>query len=1136
MARINVLIKLLLLLLFVPSLMITTVHGFEDSMQYHYGSNLSDIWFREWAYHKCSNGDYGYGDSDFTLETIPGYPYLRRMHLYTFAYSDRPGGGALHGFETVNHIYGIQGYDDSDYLAFVVQGYSQSHIDAYDEGILNNRHCTGYYPYPGSTSNVTVYWYSSGGYCVGIAHISPYLPTYHDNSLYELYREGDIIYLSIDGESKGSVGGGDAPGRFFSLKSLIETSTVDPSYTHIHISDMTTSSGFVALGTEILGSQTWVEKHEINELVDPEIDVKWHMRTIPKSSYTSSEYTLKVVMSKNGTVVNTTVLKEAGNSTTKPAGYLKYNWTQLFGLEGYGLYKFNLYKDTSLIGSDYIFYKDLNDASWIDIERDVYGIGDDMKVTYYMDNPDFTSNDYFIRIYDASGEKKEEREVSSDSGTETFSTLGFEEGTAYAVLVKDTSPSTSYEDDRDIIEMAIDVANMLEGVFIHGTTYNAETGQPLPNVTINFTQAGNEYNTVSDANGTYEFLGGETGTEGGDIPTSTNTYAKFARDVEINVNASKVGYWHDNFSFTPLRSGTLTIDLYLLPNCENLTHTGYTIAGMTLSYPFHQAVGDANVHIENETTWSSDTVSSTDMGYYIFDNLPVGPMKEQIENETFNSSEYDTWISLVHENIIPGSQKVTNTTDETPFEENIDYEMNYADGKIKVLSSGNMTNNTLYHIDYEYYTGNTYKFYTNATRSRYKPSSVYTTEFDHESEECQYQNIILHGLYELTIYAKDAETHFSLTDFSAIFNDDEQKESGSSTYITFDVEYGIWKVQVDKSGYYSQVKYIYVADDTNVTFYLTRIENESQYPSGPGAYYAPHSVEFRFQDLFGNPVSGATVNATPIETTMGSWEWLQNLYGYSSDIDLHNTTLNGTTGSDGTVTFTMVETIKYRVTVDDKQRGITKTIDIYPKDDHYTIVVGFLISSTNRDAEINATFTTHEINDTARVFNVLYVDTGNKTESVNFTVYAKPTDEVGNFTLIHSETKTGSTVNFSYIGTNWRNTTYYIGYEATMDDGTKRSETRGYEYHMRHILWDLGLEEDEYQYYTWISIALLILVGAMFSGITVRYGAVFVPMFALLLWYVGWLRFAGDIGILGVAMVLGVLFYYKEKSREEAMG
>lgn len=1120
---------------------IAVVHGFEDSMQYHYGSNLSDIWYQESKLYKCNVGDGGGGSSDFTLETIPGYPYLRKMRLYTSAVSHRLGGEGYHGVKMVNHIYGIQGYDDSNYLAFVVQDYSESRIESYETPILTAPYyyyCAYYYPSPGSSSFVTVYFYSSGGYGVGIAHIGQYPPTYHDNDLYELYRDGDVIYLAINGETKGVVGGGSAAGRFFSLESAIETTIENPSYTNIHISDMTSSNGFVALGAENIGTQTWIERHEINELIDPEIDVKWHMRTIPKSSYTSSEYTLKVVMSKNGTVVNTTVLKEAGNSTTKPAGYLKYNWTQLFGLEGYGLYKFNLYKDTSLIGSDYIFYKDLNDASWIDIEKDIYGIGDNMEVTYYIDNPDFTKNNYLIRIYDASGEKKEEREVSSDSGTEIFSSLGFEEGTAYAVLVKDTSPSTSYEDDRDIIEMAMDVTNMLEGVFIHGTTYNAETGQPLPNVTINFTQAGNEYNTVSNANGTYEFLGGETGTEGGDIPTSTNTYAKFARDVEINANASKVGYWHDNFSFTPLSSGTITIDLYLLPNCENLTHTGYTIAGMTLSYPFHQAVGDANVHIENETTWSSDTVSSTDMGYYIFDNLPVGSIKEQIENETFNSSEYDTWVSLVHGNIISGTVKVTNTTDEIPFEENIDYEMNYTDGKIKVLSSGNMTNNTLYHIDYEYYTGNTYKFYTNATKSGYKPSSIYTTEFNSETEEeCQYQNIILHGLYKLTIRAKDAETHFSLTDFSAIFNENEQKESGSNTYITFDnVEYGIWKVQVDKSGYYSQVKYVYVADDTNVTFYLTRITNESQYPSGPGAYYAPHSVEFRFQDLFGNPVSGATVNATPIETTLGSWEWLEKLYGYSSDVDLRNTTLEGVTGTDGTIAFTMVDTIKYRVTVDDKQRGITKTIEIYPKDDHYTIVVGFLISSTNRDAEINVTFTTTEINDTTRLFSVTYADTGNKTQSINFTVYAKPTDEIGNFTLVHSEIKTGSTANFSYTATNWRNTTYYIGYEATMDDGTKRSEARGYEYHIRRILWDLGLEEDEYHYYTWISIALLILVGTMFSGITVRYGAVFVPMFALLLWYVGWLRFAGDIGILGAAMVLGVLFYYKEKSREEAMG
>jgi len=1095
-----------------------------DTMQNYYdvdndGFGDSDD-ITNWVTITGGGGEFGGGGGGSVTLDHYGAPYSEVIKLRTSG-----SGSKFTASWGTASIYNVHG-ESSTYWAFTVRRRRY------------NYHNCEYWSYSGPGNHFYVLFYDSSGYLINDpedpADILDYIHTYNSNDRYEIFIDGGIIYLRINGVDREVIDTCSGIPSYMQLEfdvSMVHSEKTNYQfYDEVWIDDITTEHGIVGVGmdTSTMGG---FRNHTFTEMNNKRMDVSWAARTIPSSTYTSSEITLKVKNMKNGTFINTTILKEAGNSTAKPCGIVTYNWSTLFG-ENYGLYNFELYRDSILLGQDYVYYKTLQDDSWINIEKDQYGIGDTMSISYFLDNPDFSTNDYYIRIYDAGGEVQEMREITTSSGTEEFETLGYASGTAFAVLIKDTSPAATYEDDRDLVELGYDVTNMMEGVFIHGTTYNAETGQPLPNVSVVFTQGGKNYETTSDVNGTYNFEY-QSGT--GDI--TTNTTAKFAVDALIQVNASKSGYWHDNFSFTPLRSGTLTIDLYLLPNCENLTHTGYTIAGMTLSYPFHQAVGDASVHIENETTWSNDTTSSTDMGYYIFDNLPV-VIKEEIENETFNSSEYDTWVSLVHGNIISGTVKVTNTTDETPFVENVDYVMDYTDGKIKVLSSGDMLNNTLYHIDYEYYTGNIYKFYTNATKSGYKPSSTYTTEFNSETEEeCQYQNIILHGLYKLTIRAKDAETHFSLTDFSAIFNENEQKESGSNTYITFDdIEYGIWKVQVDKDGYYSQVKYVYVADDTNVTFYLTRMSNETQYPSGPGAYYAPHTVEFRFQDLFGNPVPGAIVNATPIETSLGSWDWLEKLYGYSSDVDLRNTTLSGETGTDGTVTFTMVDTIKYRVTVNDKQRGITKTIDIYPKDDHYTMVVGFLISSVNRDAEINATFTTHEINDTARVFNVLYIDTGNKTQSINFTVYAKPTDEVENFTLVYSEIKNGSTANFSYTAMNWRNTTYYIGYEATMDDGTKRSETRGYEYHMRHILWDLGLEEDEYQYYTWISIALLILVGAMFSGITVRYGAVFVPMFALLLWYVGWLRFAGDIGILGVAMVLGVLFYYKEKSREEAMG
>jgi hypothetical protein len=770
----------------------------------------------------------------------------------------------------------------------------------------------------------------------------------------------------------------------------------------------------------------------------------------------------------------------------------------------------------------------LLDDSWINIEKDQYGIGDNMKVTYFLDTPDFTANDYYIRLYDASGECKEAREVFASSSTEYFETLGYAAGMAYSLLVKDTEPATTYEDNRDLVELAFDVTNMLDSVFIRGITYDAETGTPLPNVSINFTQADSQYNTTSDANGTYEFTY-QTGS--GDI--LTNETIKFVTDVAVQANASKEEFWHGNFSFTPLKAGTMTVDLYLIPECENLTHNSYTVAGLTLSYPFHQTVGSANVHIKNEDSWSNNTVSSSSMGYYIFDNLPAGSMYGSIENETFNSSDYDTWVSLGHTRIKSETEKVTNISDEIPYTRGTDYIMNYTDGKIKVLSTGNMNNSTEYHIDYDYFVAPV-KFYVNASKDGYEDSSTYEVEIDDKSE-CKYQNIILHKYYNLTIHAKDASTHMTLTDFYAIFNDQEQKASSSFLYIVFtNVSYGLWKVQVTKDGYYPEIKYIYVAEDTNETFYLTPITGTPA-PAGPGAYYNPHTVDFKLQDLFGNPVVGAIVTAEPIATTLGSWDWINTLYGYPEDVDIRNTTLSGTSDSSGSAAFTMVEAVKYRIAINDTSRGITKVVEIYPKDNHYTIVIGFLVSTT-REGEIETSFYTDAINDTHRMFGLNYTDAGNQTQTIKFMVYTRPSDEPGNYTLVYSEEKSNNNASFSYVAENWQNMTYYVGYNATMNDGSTREETKGYEYHIRQILWDLGLKPEEYHYYAWISFALLILIGAMFSGLTVKFGAIFVPIFALLLWYIGWLRFAGDTLILGTAMVMGVLFYFKEKSREEGIG
>ena len=85
---------------------------------------------------------------------------------------------------------------------------------------------------------------------------------------------------------------------------------------------------------------------------------------------------------------------------------------------------------------------------------------------------------------------------------------------------------------------------------------------------------------------------------------------------------------------------------------------------------------------------------------------------KSVVNETFNSSEYDTWVQLAHTNIVNASETVTDTSGATTYTRGTDYQMNYTDGKIMVLSTGNMQNYTDYLISYKYTTRETSPFNT----------------------------------------------------------------------------------------------------------------------------------------------------------------------------------------------------------------------------------------------------------------------------------------------------------------------------------------------------------------------------------------------------------------------------------------
>ena len=82
--------------------------------------------------------------------------------------------------------------------------------------------------------------------------------------------------------------------------------------------------------------------------------------------------------------------------------------------------------------------------------------------------------------------------------------------------------------------------------------------------------------------------------------------------------------------------------------------------------------------------------------------LVITHISSHIASEIFNSSEYDTWIQLAHMNIVEGSETVMNLNDTITYTKGIDYEMDYMNGRIKVLSTGSMSNWTEYSISYIY--------------------------------------------------------------------------------------------------------------------------------------------------------------------------------------------------------------------------------------------------------------------------------------------------------------------------------------------------------------------------------------------------------------------------------------------------
>jgi hypothetical protein len=227
--------------------------------------------------------------------------------------------------------------------------------------------------------------------------------------------------------------------------------------------------------------------------------------------------------------------------------------------------------------------------------------------------------------------------------------------------------------------------------------------------------------------------------------------------------------------------------------------------------------------------------------------------------------------------------------------------------------------------------------------------------------------------------------------------------------------------------------------------------------------------------------------------------------------------------------------------------GINHFIQIMPSEAEYIIhvITNFTIQRAPRERYVTKSVFYSE-NGTKTSLNISYVNDDRESaglwnRTTNVTMWVKN----GNGTLIYwkswpnfGSTTANQTVNWSFTVDTITGNQYYWGVNAS-------SSYWGFDYQSTAVtlkaaagrLIDLGFDAVfgvtlANMYYTWISLGFIFSIAGLFGVMHVKNGAVLIPLFAWLFWWIGWY----STPLLGVtvplATFLGIMVYMRKKERE----
>lgn len=286
--------------------------------------------------------------------------------------------------------------------------------------------------------------------------------------------------------------------------------------------------------------------------------------------------------------------------------------------------------------------------------------------------------------------------------------------------------------------------------------------------------------------------------------------------------------------------------------------------------------------------------------------------------------------------------------------------------------------------------------------------------------------------------------------------------------------------------------------------------------TGAGIQYPPHSVNIKILSFFGAPVSDATVTAVPVETTMGEWSWLQNLWGISNEVNVVGDTMTGTTDRNGVVGFVMFEEIQYLVNVTKAADGISWSQYLYPTESDYVFVVteeDVFTGGVNVNSNLSFSVTTAEINSTYQGITIVGNDSVGDISGI--TVYLNITNKTVPNKQDTVQTFTAASGNFTHTFpvTDYSGDSYIVNLNLTQGAFGDYERSFGVTFPIEAIN-PLNLPSD---LLLKISIVILCLTGCIFTATTAHNGPI-------LTCFIGWILLSiGFLNAMGTALATTAL-------------